>query len=131
MNIAITFSLMQVSGLQAELNAYNGAQPEGSKPLSLDAFASLILTARADAAVRAYGAIPVFDFVQRFTTTEYDDVKTRAKTDPNCAALLVQLSLAEDGKVHLWKNSVVQGLAYLVSLTILTPDRAAVIGAIS
>lgn len=127
----VTLTSLQTSGLQAELNAFNAAQPEGTAPITLDQFVQALVSTRADSAVQAYDGISVFDFVQRFTTAEYDAVKVRAATDPNCAALLDKLRTVEDGIVHLSNDSAVQGLAYLVSVNILTADRAAVIGAIS
>lgn len=125
----VTLTAQQTQGLEAELGAYNAANPDA--PLTLDQFVQALAGARADAAIHAYGAIPVFVFVQRFTTDEYGAVKQLAQTDPIAASLLQQLTQVEGGMVHLWKDTVQQGLGYLVSKSILTSDRAAAIGAIT
>lgn len=127
----ITLTTQQQQALQAECDDYNAAQPDGTAKLTLDQFVQLVTAARADGALRKYGAVPAADFVLRFTGPESDAIKAAAGTDPNITALLAQLSDPQDGKVHLWKQSVADGLAYLVAKGLLTQARAAVIGTIT
>lgn len=127
----ITLTAQQQQALQAECNAYNAAQPEGTTALTLDQFVQLVTAARADSMVRQYGAVPAADFVLRFTGAESDAIKAAAATDANVAALFAQLANPDEGKVHLWKSSVIGGLAYLVGKGLLTQARADAIGAIT
>lgn len=70
--------------------------------------------------------IPVLTFVKRFTAAEYQAI--RVSTDPQVALFMLELQFAPSGLIDLRNTDVVNGLAYLVSVGILTADRQTTIG---
>jgi hypothetical protein len=85
-----------------------------------------------DVASRAFVAPPAkpaiintWQFIQRFTPTEYAGIE--ASADPVVRQYLTTIMTA--ATVNLSEPIVQQGIAYLVSLNLVTSDRAAIIGA--
>lgn len=132
MNITLTLTTKQAAGVTAAVNEFNSLQPEGWVPFTPEQYASQRLTGLCDSYYTSYqcGAIPVSQFILRFTGAETDAIKARAAVDPNLAGFLAALDTAPDGKVWLLSDLVAQGLMYLQAIGILTSARAAVVGAV-
>jgi len=69
------------------------------------------------------GIISSGDYVLRFTAAENAAIVAAAETDPLIAGLLARVR--ESAEVVLYAPEVVQGVGYLVSLELLTAERAA------
>lgn len=74
--------------------------------------------------------IPRDDFIERFVPEEWLDGQQRAQTDANLAMALALLMGKPDGVVDLSSPRVAQALGYMATIGVLTPDRAAAIGAL-
>lgn len=70
--------------------------------------------------------LPVLDFVKRFQPTEYQAI--RASTDPQVAMFLLEIDFAPGGTIDLASADVVNGLAYLARVGILSASRQTTIG---
>lgn len=66
--------------------------------------------------------ISKLDFYQRFTPEERITFRQGAKTDPVLADLEMMLQMAET--VNLESAATQQGIQYMVSANVLTPERA-------
>ncbi len=75
--------------------------------------------------VATKNSYPKLDFVQRFTATEFMSIK--GSTDPEVQFFLYQIEQAT--MVTPQDATVQNGLNYLVSVGLLTTNRAAIIGA--
>lgn len=70
--------------------------------------------------------ITVLAFVKRFTPAEYGAIA--ASTDPQVMMFMLELQHAPGGMIDLTNTDVTSGLAYLVSVNLLTQARATTIG---
>jgi hypothetical protein len=77
------------------------------------------------AAPAPLASIPTWQFIGRFTPTEYAAIE--ASTDPQVRQFMTMLFTAAITQPGL--TAVQNGIAYLVSMNLLTSDRAATIGA--
>lgn len=126
----------------AIVDANGGLVSVGTVIADADALAAAGITAQQlsenptgkvwDAATRTFSAPPpkpvmvsTWQFIQRFTPTEYAAIE--ASSDPVVRQYLTTIMTAPT--VNLSEAVVQQGIQYLVSLTLLTSERAAIIGA--
>jgi len=70
--------------------------------------------------------ITVLAFIKRFVPTEYAAIA--ASTDPQVMMFMLELQHAPSGIIDLTDTDVTNGLAYLVSVNLLTQARATAIG---
>ena len=70
------------------------------------------------------------DFIERFTPREWLAGQKLAQTDANLAMALALLMGKPDGMVDLASPRVAQALGYMAQIGVLTPARAAAIGAV-
>lgn len=69
--------------------------------------------------------ISALEYVQRFTAVEEAAIRTRAKTDAVCEALLARTYDVRLSEVNLDHPDTVAGVAYLQSVGVLTVARVA------
>lgn len=119
MAITYTPTPKEQAGLDAATAAYNTehAADEGFTALTSDQYIaqrlSEVLVGWADAF--QCGAIPVGEFIRRFTGAEIDTLKALAVSDPVVAGFMSQLDTAPQGKVWLLSDTIAQAKAYLLS----------------
>lgn len=104
-----------IDGLIASANA---------SQLSLDDFLQQTLVENGNLAADIYklGVFPTSDFILRFTSAEYSAIKAAAITDLQVEGLLAELSRSPIVNVN--NPRLAPGLQYLVSTSLLTPERA-------
>jgi hypothetical protein len=127
---SITVTAKQAAGFAAALTEFNATQPEGAA-MTLDTYIAQRVGGLGDSYADQFecGAVPVGEFLRRFTGAEIDATKALALTDPMVAGLLAQIDAAPKGKVWLYSPTVQGGLAYIEGKSIAA-GRAAVIGAV-
>ena len=90
-----------------------------------------ILVSTPDTQPEPDAKIPRDDFISRFTPQEWLAGQNRALTDANLSFALALLMGKPDGMVALTSPRVTQALGYMATIGILTPKRAAEIGAVT
>lgn len=133
MTITYIPTLKEQAGLDAVTAAYNAAS---GAALTSDEYAAQRLSDMLTGWANDFqcGAIPVGEFIRRFTGTEVDCLKALAATDLVVAGFMNALDTAPAGKVWLLSDTVAQVKAYLTSIAASwTTDvaRIAVIFAVS
>lgn len=117
----------QSAALAHELNDFNKANPDAAAK-GVDDFLQMLVSARADAAVRQYSVITPFAFVQRFTPQEYAGIRKAGTTNPDVQGYLDALAAANT--VDLTHEKVADGLALLEQAGLIATGRAAQIGSL-
>ena len=69
--------------------------------------------------------LSVFQFVERFTAAEFAAITAAGANDPNVAGILATLRARDS--VRLGSADAVNGVAYLVSVGLLTSERGAAV----
>lgn len=109
-----------------DITDHNPRPARGWQPDGVGGFVAPIPPPATDPDVR----IPRDDFIERFTQAEWLDGQQRAQTDANLAMALALLMGKPDGMVSLSSPRVADALGYMVVIGMLTPQRAAAIGAL-
>lgn len=123
----ITVSLTNPRHIAAATAAYQATipgDPEATPPYaSVDAYVQATIERVADSWVEStkVDQISVGDFVLRFTGAEFSAITGSA--DPNVSAILATLRARDS--VRLGSVDAVNGIGYLVSVGLLTPERGA------
>lgn len=101
------------------------AEPTPTPYASVEAYVQASLERVADSWVEStkVDQISVGDFVLRFTGAEFASITSAAANDANVANILATLRARDS--VRLGSPDAVNGIDYLVSVGLLTPERGA------
>lgn len=102
------------------------ADPEAAPPYAdVTAYVQAAIERVADSWVETtkVDQISVGDFILRFTTAEFASITSAAANDANVANILATLRARDS--VRLGSPDAVNGIDYLVSVGLLTPERGA------
>lgn len=127
MTITVTLTNPRhIAGATAAYLATIPGDPEATPPYaSVDAYVQAAIERVADSWVEStrVDQISVGDFVLRFTGAEFASITSAAANDANVANILATLRARDS--VRLGSPDAVNGIDYLVSVGLLTPERGA------